>query len=306
MMTVARRIGQPLRSTMPSTSPPDAADDPDPPLPPWGAHRPGLLFRIVLRLSRAIPQIPVIKQLAFLLRRVGRSRHRQVDVRHWGLRLRLLTAGNISESTFLFMPRRWDRREREFLARHLEPGAVFVDVGANAGGYLWWLQWVLGSEWRGLAVEPDPELRGRLRLNLEENAMRHVRVVGAAVGVRGGRSRIRIDPANRGRNVLLPPEAGAAGTGEPARTVEVRVVPLLDLLEEAGLERVDALKVDVEGLEAEILDDFLDRAPDRLFPQLVLTELRDSPEHRALLERLDTRGYRVELRTRLNAGLRRG
>lgn len=290
---------------MTSIPSPDAAAGEEAEAPRWGAHRPGLPFRVVRGLSRAVPQLPLIKQLAFLLRRVGRSLHTWVDVRHWGLRLRLRTAGNISESTFLFMPRRWDRPERRFLARHLRPGAVFVDVGANAGGYLWWVQRLLGSDWRGLAVEPDPELRARLRLNLYENGMTHVRVVAAAVGPTEGRSWIAIDPDNRGENVLVTEAPDGPGTGGSATTVEVRVVPLPELLDEEGLTRVDALKIDVEGLEPAILEDFLDRAPDRLLPQLLLTELPSPPEGRRLLARLEDRGYRLELRTRLNAGLRK-
>lgn len=290
---------------MTSTAGPTGADSDDTAAPAWGAYRPGLRFRALLRLSRAVPQLPLVKQLAFLLRRLGRSLHSLVDVRHWGLRLRLRTSGNISEATFLFMPARWDRRERRFLAGHLRPGAVFVDVGANAGGYLWWLERVLGSDWRGLAVEPDPELRARLRFNLGENGMSHVRVIGAAVGPVQGRSWMEIDPHNRGENVLVSDGTGGSEVRGSGERVEVRVVALPELLEEAGLTTVDALKIDVEGLEPAVLEDFLDRAPDRLLPRLLLTELPPSPDGRRLLERLERRGYRVELRTRLNAGLRR-
>lgn len=284
----------------------DPADGGARSLPAWGESPPGLLFEIVLKLSRAVPQLPLLKQLAFLLRRTGRAlRPTTVDVVHWGLRLRLATRGNVSESTFLFMPGRWDVEERRFLAAHLAPGAMFVDVGTNAGGYLWWLQHILGSRWRALAVEPDPELGARLRFNLRTNRMDHVTVVEAAVGPVTGEARLRIDARNRGENVLVSPDPDATRPSPSRDSVAVRVLPLPELLEEAGLEQVDGLKIDVEGLEAVILEDFLTRAPDRLLPRILLTETRDSPEHRALLERLEENGYRVELRTRLNVGLRR-
>ena len=277
-------------------------------LPPYGAHRPGLLFRATLAASRRVPRIPVIKQLSFLFRRIARAADGgHVDVRHWGLRLRLSPAGNISEGGFLFMPDRWDRAERQFLAERLHSGAVVVDVGSNAGGYLWWVQHVLGSEWRGVAVEPDPELRARLALNLAENDMAHVQLFGCGVAPEHGQARLRIHRENRGQNRLLV-DGSAADGGEhdesAARSVVVRMIPLPELLKEADVERVDALKIDVEGMEPAILDDFLDRAPASLFPGAILMEAtRSSPPHQALIERLEGLGYRARLRTQLNIAL---
>lgn len=257
---------------------------------------------MVLSVCRAIPSIPVIKQLRFLLRRMFRAfSGPYVDVEVWGLRLRLSPAGNRSEGGFLFLPHRWDGLEREFLASGLAPGAVFVDLGANAGGYLWWVQRQLGHEWRGVAVEPDPQLRARLEHNLAANDMDHVRVFPYAVGPEPGEASLRIDPVNRGQNALVGEREGYGG--EQAM-VTVRIVPLPELLEEAGLERMDSLKIDVEGLEAAILEDFIDRAPPALLPNLILMEMaRHSEPHDAAVRRLEGLGYEVVLRTTLNVGL---
>ena len=271
---------------------------------PHGAHRPGVALRTMLAACREMPAIPVVKQLRFLLRRVFRSvAGPYVDVQLWGLHLRLSPAGNVSEGGFLFMPHRWDRREREFLAGRLGPGAVFVDVGANAGGYLWWVQRQLGSDWRGVAVEPDPQLGARLEHNFAVNRMDHVRLFPYAVGPEPGEATLRIHPVNRGLNALV--DEAEAGSLE-MDTVRVRVVPLPELLKEAGLERVDALKIDVEGLEAAILEDFLDRAPPKLLPSLILMEMaRESGRHDAVVRRLEGLGYEVVFRTIINVALAR-
>jgi FkbM family methyltransferase len=271
--------------------------------PDWGRHRPPPAFRLVLAVSQRIPQVPGIKQLAFALRRIGRRLAADpVDVRHRGLRLRLRSRGNISEGTFLYMPGRWDRPERAFLASRLRSGAVFVDVGANAGGYLWWVQHLLGDRWTGVAVEPDPDLAARLRFNLATNGMDHVQLFPVAVGPTDGSARLRVDEENRGQNALV----SGAGADVPGQVVDVRVVPLPELLEEAGVTRVDALKIDVEGMEPAILDDFLDRADPALRPGLILMELLDEASHRGLFDRLEAAGYRVALRTRLNVAFVRG
>ena len=271
---------------------------------PWGTHRPGRLFLFLVRVCRAVPQRPLVKQLAFLIRRLARAVVEDpVDVVQWGHRLRLRTRGNISESTFLFMPDRWDLPERRLLRRELTPGAVLVDVGANAGGYLWWVLHCLGHDCRIVAVEPDPRLHRRLRFNLESNGFDNVRVVGAAVGTEPGEGWLRLASANLGQNVLQR-DPGDPRDGD-ATSIRVPVRSLPELVAEAGLARIDALKIDVEGLEAPILQDFFDRAPERLWPRILLMERQPGPEHRAIRTRLESFGYHEALSTRLNVVLRR-
>jgi hypothetical protein len=85
--------------------------------------------------------------------------------------------------------------------------------------------------------------------------------------------------------------------------VRVRRVP--ELVAAAGLHRIDALKIDVEGLEAVILQDFYDRAPEAVWPRLLVVERQPGPEHGALVARLEGLGYREALTSRLNVVLRR-
>lgn len=273
-------------------------------MPPWGAHRPGPVFRALLWSSRAIPQRPLIKQLTFLLRRLARAATRDpVDVVQWGHRLRLRTRGNFSESTFLFMPRRWDRRERALLARELGPGAMLVDVGANAGGYVWWLLHLFGRDCRVLAVEAEPELARRLEFNLATNGYANVRVECVAVGPEEGEAWLRLASHNQGENVLVTGSDRVAAGGGAA--VRVRVRRLREVVEAAGLERIDALKVDVEGLDAAILQDFFDRARPALWPRILIMERTPGPAHDHLMARLAECGYREVLASPLNVALMR-
>jgi FkbM family methyltransferase len=81
---------------------------------------------------------------------------------------------------------RWERSVREFLAQVLQPGDVFVDVGAWTGIYT-----LLGSKLvtpagQVYAFEPDPVARRVLERNLAMNHARNVRLVPAAVSDREG------------------------------------------------------------------------------------------------------------------------
>ncbi len=263
--------------------------------PPWGTHHPGVLPGLLVAVTRTIPGWPLVRQVAFPLRRLARRRMRgPVDARLWGLRLRFNPAGNVSEGRLLFMPHLWDRTEREVLRAHARPGAVFVDVGANFGGYTWWMLHLLGRDCTVLALEPDPELNARLRWNLLENGRDDVRVLACAAGDREGSASLRIDARNRGEN-RLQGEGGDDGGG-----VEVPVRPLAALVREAGLPRIDLMKIDIEGLEPRVLGAFLLDADPSLLPGLLLTEWQGGAGYDELDHQLRAAGYRELRRTRLN------
>lgn len=233
-----------------------------------------------------------------------------VDVCAWGFKLRLKPRGSVSEARMLFLPRCWDRRERRALAPLLAPGSVFVDVGANAGGYVFWAASLCGETGRALAFEPDPALARQLRWNVAANAAEdRIAVVEAAVAAKPGRGTLLSGTGNSGENRLAD---GDAGEGTP-----VRVVTLADAVREAGLVRIDCLKVDVEGREADILKPFFATAPARLRPRTLLVEL-DRPRAKVaaanpgggsaaeldLESWIAAQGYRLVLRTRLNGVFR--
>lgn len=272
---------------------------------PWGAYPPSLGFRLVLWLAWRTPTVPVIKQLVYLLRRIGRAiRTDPVDIVLWGHRLRLFPHGNISEGRILFMPTRWDPRERRILADEARAlgEMTFVDVGANAGGYVWWVRSVLGDRARILALEPDPELHRGLLFNLETNGAQNVEVLQVAVATSEGEGVLRIDPENRGASELL--EAGAALPD--ARGVTVPVRPLADVVREVGFSRVDAMKVDIEGLERPVLNQFFRSVERPLWPRLLIMERKDTADHAAMEAELVERGYDVVARGPLNVVCRLG
>jgi FkbM family methyltransferase len=234
--------------------------------------------------------------MAFPIRRFAlRSLDRPVDTTLWGHRLRFHPFDNISERRLLFTPGGWDRRERALLARILKPEAVFVDVGCNFGGYTWWVLSRLGKDCTVVALEPDPELHARLRFNLDTNRWDHVRTLSCAVGAEEGRATLHLHGTNRGENSLLERENGVE-----SGAVDVQVRPLKALAEEEGLERIDILKVDIEGLESVVLRAFFESDPGPLRPSWIFCERKDTPEYHGLESFLAAEGYSVVLNTKLN------
>ena len=291
---------------------------------PWGAHSPRGLGAFWLAVARALPGGWPWSRFALLARRTAR-RHLTgpVDTEVWGQRLRLFADRSVSEARILFLPRSWDRPERKALASWMTIGFTFVDIGANVGGYSFWMHSRLGASGRVVAVEPNPDLARQLRFNVRTNeAEERLRVVEAAVGAERGSGTLLVGTRNSGESRLVRANAAAgasrsedgldeadagveaAGRDAASATVPVEVLTLADVVREAGLYRIDCLKVDVEGHEAEVIKPFLRSSPRTLWPRHLIVELgqahRDGQRSPELEDWLVARGYRPVLRTRLN------
>lgn len=272
--------------------------------PTWGTHAPRGLLAWVLSRTHNLPATATGGRVGRTLRRLARLGRagRPVDVELWGLKLRLHSRGNVSEARLLFMPKLWEPGERALLRERARPGFVFLDVGANAGGYSLWVLGLLGDACRIVAVEPDPELHRRLTFNARTNAAENLRVLRVAAGDREGEGRLLLDLDNRGENRIV------AGAGPGLASGGSAVVPLRTLhsiVQDERLSRIDALKIDIEGLELQVLNTFFRMAHPVLWPRLIIVEHHGTPDHIRLQEQLHVLGYRVVLRTGLNRILER-
>ena len=127
----------------------------------------------------------------------------------------------------------------------------------------------------------------RLQFNVALNQKCPVRLPQCAVGNRHGDIGIAEDPRNLGRTRI-----------DGAGAIRAEMRPLLDILRGEKIERLDALKVDVEGFEDRVLAPFLGDAPDGLLPATIVAEHTWSDHWAEDWRRAaDNRGYREWART---------
>ena len=126
----------------------------------------------------------------------------------------------------------------------LKPGAIVLDIGANIGSFTLLASKLVGEQGKVIAVEPVPSNVECLRLMCERNKLGNVEVVAAAVGESPGTLTLHIDPHIGGHS---------AKKEFTTRSVDVPVTTIDALVAERGLSRVDLIKMDVEGMEAEAL-----------------------------------------------------
>ena len=266
-------------------------------IPPCGAFPPTPLQARLIAFSRRQSDSWLGKRLAFLARRmVMLGLRHPLDVEVFGVRMRLNPFNNVSEKRILFTPQYFDPEEREILREHVREGYVFVDVGANVGGYALFVAALAGSRARILAIEPQPVIFDRLVYNIGLNPTGTVKAIACALADKEGEMTLFLPTRNKG-------EASVKYVSTPGgedQSVQVPARTLTSLLAEERIDRIDALKIDVEGAEDLILVPFLADAPGELLPRLMIIENARDRWQTDCIALLEKAGYRRAAETRLN------
>lgn len=143
---------------------------------------------------------------------------------------------------------RYEPQETHLARRLLKTGMVAVDVGANWGYFSLVAAHLVGASGQVLALEPHPRLLSLLRENVGTNGLRQVQVLPLAAAAHSG-SRAFIGFDERGGNWGVSRAARGSETGD----FECETAALDDLLGRHGIDRVDLVKMDIEGAEYEAL-----------------------------------------------------
>ncbi|MEA2779614.1 MAG: hypothetical protein QOK29_1158 [Rhodospirillaceae bacterium] len=189
----------------------------------------------------------------------------------------------------LFLPGIFWTHQAELLQAFFgKDRGVFVEVGANDPVLFSQTYHLEQIGWTGVLVEPLPDCAERLR---RERKARVFEVACSSPENHGKAAKLKVAGvfSTLGPTLMVP--------GEPILgEVEVRLATLDSLLAEAGIEKVDLLSIDVEGLEIDVL-----RGIDleKYGPDLVLLEdhVYDWTKHRYMT----AAGYKVVRRTDLNS-----
>jgi FkbM family methyltransferase len=269
----------------------------DPALPPFGAFAPTPAQAAIISLA----QRSRLKRGAFrpmMSRLVNLLRAGPVDVRYQGAAFRFYHQASATERGALFNPD-YNLDELDFLRTHTARGGVFVDVGANVGTYAMVLARHVGAAGKVIAIEPHPVTHARLAFNRAASGFAQVDLVAAAAGPSDGELMIETDGDNLGASHIV--------TGQHAgHAIRVPSLRLQRILGDAGVDHVDALKIDVEGFEDRVLTGFFREAPQRLWPRAVVIEHLSRNEWQDdCIADMRARGYAETGKTRSNTLLLR-
>lgn len=128
----------------------------------------------------------------------------------------------------------------------ITPGATVLDIGANIGRTVLRAAVAVGPLGRVVGFEPDPLNFSRLQRNISLNPYTNIRLMPVGLGPQNTELKLFVSSgSNRGGNRIAE-----SGSGEYS-VVPVR--RLDELSDELRLDRVDLIKIDVEGFELNVL-----------------------------------------------------
>jgi FkbM family methyltransferase len=173
---------------------------------------------------------------------------------------------------------------QEALVRHLGPGDVVYDVGANLGFFSLVAARLVGPDGRVVAFEPAPENAEAIRRNARLNLIDNIVVIPRAVSSRAGTARLQIVDDQSWSRLE---EFGEHPDTE--RVLEVETVTIDELVGSGELPPPALVKIDVEGAEVAVLEGM--RATIAEHRPAIVCELHGT--HREVAAALAAHDYRV-------------
>jgi FkbM family methyltransferase len=172
---------------------------------------------------------------------------------------------------------------QEAMRRHLGPGGVFYDIGANIGFFaLLAAHFVDTGQGHVYAFEPTPDNAAEIRSNVALNGLPNVTVIEKAVGAAAGTGQLQVVDDQSWSKLV---ETGDHPFTE--QVIDIEVVAIDDLV--GDLRPPTVVKIDVEGFELQVLEGMrrtiAEHAP------VIICELHDT--HREFAAFCRDVGYRL-------------
>ena len=135
----------------------------------------------------------------------------------------------------------YEPEQTAHFVRWVRPGSTVIDIGAHVGYYTLLASILTGDAGSVWAFEPEPTNAAFLRSHMKLNNIHNVHVEEVAVSDASGSARFGL--------------GSGSGTGhlDTNGSINVNTVRLADFCAKRGI-RPGALKIDVEGAEAAVLD----------------------------------------------------
>ena len=191
---------------------------------------------------------------------------------------------------------------RKYIGKTLRSEDVFIDVGANVGYYTMIASQIVGPKGKVYAFEPEASNFDRLTRHIRINRFSNVYAYHGAVGAKPGRTKLYLNPLNEGghsfhkhrrffdsgRSISI--EAGVKKFPDFKFEEEVEVVPLSSFVKDKKIQRINLLKIDVEGAQMEVIKGMLEILNKQKVAGIIC-ELNKSDSD--LIKMLNEREYRI-------------
>jgi FkbM family methyltransferase len=199
----------------------------------------------------------------------------------------------LNREDLIVMTRHEDEMIDRFDAKH---GDTVIDIGAHMGRYTIISSKRVGKEGKVIAIEAHPGNFGLLRRNIALNRLTNVTAINCAVYSKKMPLKLYLPDEDSGYTMhhsVMSSYLVTKYKEAERKYMEVQADTLDSLLHRAGVDRVDWIKIDVEGAELEVLKGAGETLSKNKNISL-LVEVHGRETYAPAMDLLRTHGFRVE------------
>lgn len=149
---------------------------------------------------------------------------------------------HIQRNIFVFD---YDEEAQHFIKNHLKAGDIFLDIGANVGFYSLLASRIVGETGKVISIEPNPKTHSKLEKTIENNNIHNITLLNIGLGKEKGMLDLFFD-SNSGN------DSATMVAHDSQESVKVEVWPLDEVLSKHQIDRINYLKIDVDGFEPDV------------------------------------------------------
>jgi FkbM family methyltransferase len=202
-----------------------------------------------------------------------------LDVNFRSCSYRLRGSNNLIEDGILLYPS-YNHEDIEFLLEGVQAGDTFIDIGANIGLYTLPLAKKTGPSGKVVAIDANTLMTSRLAWNAKASGLDNIRIFPCAVS----------DNEGTGSLVMRKDDIAIVKLRDTVPG-NIPIRKLTSILAEAGVNRIDALKIDIEGHEDRVLAPFIDSCDAAILPARIVIERPGAKDYPACAAAFAKRGY---------------
>lgn len=208
------------------------------------------LIRVILDLIRKTPLPRYVKYIPYggtfttlLIDRVYKEQMVEVTVHDYRM---YIDPTDQPIGTSLYGKGVYEQQTTDICRRFVEEGMFVADIGANIGYYSLLLSDLVGEDGLVYAFEPESHCYEVLDTNIKLNNSDNILAENLAITNTIGTSKLRISSNNKGQNRII-------NNSENNKTINVETQTLDNYVSENLEEKLDLIKIDIEGSEPDAL-----------------------------------------------------
>lgn len=187
-----------------------------------------------------------------------------VDVKGWKMRV---NPHQCIDSGLLFYPQLCDNREINYLDKLIKHDWVVLDIGAHIGFYSLYFASKC-KQGNIFSIEADPGNFSHLSFNIKLNPeYKNIQILN--VGVSDKNEVLSLGISTTGNT------SGNSFLSRSDSRVDVECKPLISIVSELGIAKIDLIKIDIEGFEFRVFKNYFENSNQSIHPTFILLE--DNP-----------------------------